>query len=335
MKILNVLHVGVTNRGDWPLEKCNESTGFRPAALCDLSVPGLAAAREKTGLPESACYTDLGVALAEAKVDCAIVCTPTKFHVPMAKQCIAAGVPVLIEKGMAPDWASAQALARATAYAGAVACVAQNYRYNAAERTVRRALLDAAGPAFLGPVHFAQYIQHRVRPDVRTLSYAFASVWDMSCHHFDTMMSWFGPIAEMTAFSWRAGWTAYEHDNNTSAQIRFASGTSVLYAHTHDAARGLVDVQLHGERGALVWRDEGITFNERPREQFGQRPIVPVANEPAEGEADLLRDFHAYITRGVEPGVSVRNNLETMAACEMMVRSITQGRTIRRSELDA
>jgi len=37
---------------------------------------------------------------------------------------------------------------------------------------------------------------------------------------------------------------------------------------------------------------------------------------------------------GVEPGVSVRNNLETLAACEMTVRSIERGRTIRREELD-
>ena len=335
MKLLNILHVGVTNRGVWPLDKCNDATGFKSAALCDLSAPGLAAARDKTGLPESACYVDLGRALAEAKVDCAIICTPTKFHVPMAKQCIAAGVPVMIEKGMAPDWASAQDLARATADAKAIACVAQNYRYGPAERTVARAVVDAAAPAFLGPVHFAQYVQHRVRPIVRTLNYPFASVWDMSCHHFDNLMAWLGPIKVMTAFSWRAGWSAYEHDNNTTAQIVFENGTNVHYAHTHDAARGLIDVQLHGERGALVWRDDGITFNERPLEQFGTRPIVPVANEPAEGESDLLRDFHAYITRGIEPGVSVRNNLETMAACEMMVRSITQGRTVRRSELDA
>jgi hypothetical protein len=36
---------------------------------------------------------------------------------------------------------------------------------------------------------------------------------------------------------------------------------------------------------------------------------------------------------GIEPGISAKNNLETMAACEMMVRSITGGRTVRREEL--
>ena len=36
-----------------------------------------------------------------------------------------------------------------------------------------------------------------------------------------------------------------------------------------------------------------------------------------------------------EPGVSVRHNLETMAACEMMVRSITERRECFRKELDS
>jgi predicted dehydrogenase len=55
----------------------------------------------------------------------------------------------------------------------------------------------------------------------------------------------------------------------------------------------------------------------------------------AHGERDVLRDFHAYVVGGVEPGISVQNNLETMAACEMMVRSITEGRTVKRSELNS
>jgi predicted dehydrogenase len=106
------------------------------------------------------------------------------------------------------------------------------------------------------------------------------------------------------------------------------------YIHTHDAARASLEIQIHGERGAL-WLQEGrLSFSQRPLEQFGERPVEPVALVDAFGEADLLRDFHAYVTRGVEPGVSARHNLETMAACEMMVRSIGAGRTSTRAELE-
>ncbi len=334
-KTLRVLHVGVANRGVWPLDHCNKQTGFESAYLCDVSEEALAKAREITGLPESACGTDYDKALKESEADCVIICAPTVLHVELTTKAINAGLPVLVEKGMAPDWQSAQQLAVTVKENNAIACVAQNYRYNPIERTLAEAIKDPSNPAHPGEVHMVMYTQNRVRPNPRTLTFPFASVWDMSCHHFDNLMSWMGPIQKMTAFSWAANWSAYPYDNNTSAQITFNNGARCHYIHTHDAARATFEVQIHGERGALVHNETGTTFNERPLEQFGERPIVNVPDVEAQGESDMLRDFHAYITQGIEPGISVRNNLETMAACEMMVRSIQSGRACTREELDA
>jgi predicted dehydrogenase len=290
-KLLRVLHVGVANRGEWPLKLCNESTGFQPAALCDTSAEALANARKITGLSEAESFTDFDDALKRANVDCVIVCAPTVYHVPLASKAIKAGLPVLVEKGMAPDWASAQKLARLVREKNAIAAVAQNYRYNRIERTIARVLQDSSSPAHPGKVHLLTYAQHRVRPNPHTLTFPFASVWDMSCHHFDNMLYWLGPIKEMTAFSWRAHWSAYAYDNNTSAHIVFENSTNVHYIHTHDAARNTFEIQIHGERGAIVSDGNSITFNQRPLEQFGSRPIEEAAFVEAHGEADLLRDF--------------------------------------------
>ena len=112
-KVLRVLHVGVANRGEWPLRLCNASTGFAPAALCDVSEDALATARRTTGLDKSACFTDFDRALAEADADCAIVCAPTVHHVPLALKCIERGLPMLVEKGMAANWNDACTLVRA------------------------------------------------------------------------------------------------------------------------------------------------------------------------------------------------------------------------------
>jgi predicted dehydrogenase len=336
--VLRVLHVGVGNRGLWPLELCTAETGFVPTALCDVSEDALRQARERTGLPASACYEHFSDALARSgpNIDCIIICAPTIFHVPYASQAVEAGIPVLVEKGMGPDWPSARHLVQITADRGGQVCVVQNYRYNPVERTIRRALTDPAHPAHVGPVHLVTYTQQRVRPLPRTLVYPFASVWDMSCHHFDNLAFWFGPIASMTAQSWSAAWSEYEHDANTSAHIVFGSKVRGHYIHTHDAARACLEIQIHGERGALVYSDTaGLTWSARPTEQFGTRPVESVALEEAHGEADLLRDFYEYVQRGVEPGVSVRHNLETMAACEMMVRSINERRECFRKELNS
>jgi predicted dehydrogenase len=326
----------VGNRGVWALEHCTKELGFVSAGLCDVDEDALAEARKRTGLPKGVCFRQYTEALAHTgpKVDCVIICAPTIFHVPYASQAVEAGLPVLIEKGMGPDWPSARSLVRITGDRGGRVCVAQNYRYNAVERSIRRAITDPKHPAHVGQVYMVTYAQQRVRPVPRTLTYPFACVWDMSCHHFDNLAFWFGPIASLSGFSWSAPWSAYVHDNNTSAHIVFESGVRGHYVHTHDAARASLQIEVHGERGALVYSDEtGLTFNERPLEQFGTRPQVPVELEEAHGEADLLRDFRAYCTGGEEPGISVRNNLETMAACEMMVRSITERRECYRKEL--
>lgn len=330
---LRVLHVGVSGRGNWPLTLCTPDAGFAPTLLCDVQPAALAKARENVGLPESACFTDLDAALACGGVDCAIVCTPTVYHVPLVLRLIDAGLPVLVEKGMAPDFTSAQKLVDAVRAKNAKVVVAQDYRYDPMERTIYRALHDVAYEAHVGETHFISYSHPRNRPHVRTLSYPYACVWDMSCHHFDNMLFWLGPIAQITAFGWRASWSAYEHESNTSAHILFKNGTRVHYFHGHDVARMSLHIEVHGERGALVCRDKTITFNTMPADNFAGTPVLPVTPEPGEGEKDLLQDFRKYIREGIEPGTSAQRNLEVMAACEMTVRSIQQRRTIRREEL--
>ena len=39
-------------------------------------------------------------------------------------------------------------------------------------------------------------------------------------------------------------------------------------------------------------------------------------------------------SRGAEPGISGRNNLQTLAVCEMLVRSARERRPVERAELD-
>jgi predicted dehydrogenase len=335
MKPLRVLHIGVANRGLWPLRECNAATGFTPAALCDVNPTAVSIARDLTGLPGSAAYSDAAAALKHPRLDCVIICAPTVLHFTLARQAIDQGLPVLVEKGMAADWATARQFAAYVSERKAAAAIAQNYRYRAIERTAWRAIHDASVPYYVGPVHQLSYSEQRVRPITRGMTHPFASVWDMSCHHFDNLLNWLGPVQTVTAASWRAPWSAYPTDCNTSAHLVFANGTRVHYIHTHDGARASVDLEVHGERGALFLRDGELTFSERPKENFGTRPIVSVPLEEDLNERGLLRDFHAYITTGREPAVSVRQNLETMALCEMTVRSLTGQRTCRRQELDA
>ncbi len=331
--VIPVLLVGVGNRGRWPVERCHPENGWQIVGLVDRVEAHLAEARASTGVPEAVCFQDVEAALAATRPAAMIVCTPTVTHLPLARLGVERGVAVLIEKGMAPCWRDAVELVRHTEAHRGVVAVAQNYRYDGISTLIRRALGTAEDCAVTSPF-LIDYVQHRVRPQPRTLTYPFASVWDMSCHHFDNLLHWLGPVAEMTAHSYRAAYTPYEHDNNTSAFLRFKNGVVVNYVHTHDASRGSLRLEVHGANGALVIRDDRAEFSARPAVNFEVRPAVPIPIPVVDSELGVLADFHRYVADGREPGISARQNLETMAMCEMMVRSIQRGTCVKREELD-
>jgi len=64
--------------------------------------------------------------------------------------------------------------------------------------------LGGSGLSRIDEPFLVDYLQHRVRPVPVTLTYPFASVWDMSCHHFDNLPCSLGPVAEVTAHAYRA-----------------------------------------------------------------------------------------------------------------------------------
>jgi predicted dehydrogenase len=332
-RVLRSLHIGVGNRGTWPLRYARPENGFQPVALCDPNPQALEQARAATGLAAEDCHQEVRHALEKAGADCAIICAPTHLHLPLARQCAEAGLSILMEKGMAPSWKEARELAACIEERGIKAVVAQNFRYRETERAIADLLRDASHPCHLGALSFAVYEHQRVRPNPRNLTYPYASVWDMSCHHFDTLLAWLGPLESLQAQAWGAPWSAYAHPNNTTAHLVFKEGVHVHYLHTHDAARPSLHVELHGEKGAAVWTDGGLAFSPRPQHNFGKNPDTPLPLEKGAGEPGVLDDFHRYVTEGIEPGISVRNNLEVMAACQMTVLSIEEKREVRREEL--
>lgn len=332
---LRTIHVGVGGRGTWPLEVMGSDPKFRPVAMVDLNAPFIEAARQKLNAPKLPAFDDLEKALKETEADAVVICTPTRTHGPLSRIAFSRGKHVLVEKGMTMSWDEAKALVREAESAGVRFCVSQNYRYHANERVISRLLKDPSHPHHPGDVRIVDYIHHRYRPEPRTLNYPFAMVWDMGCHHVDSLSCWLGEAKRVTARSYNAPWSRYEHDANISAVIEYESGAVCNYVLTHTATIGHWSVVLQGERGALRTYDvPGVAFHPRPAAQLGSaEPVaceVPDAGRSEQGVAD---DFHRYIAAGTEPGISGRNNLRTLAVCEMLVRSATLGRTVERGEL--
>lgn len=88
---------------------------LRSSATCSLSaiVDPSPAAREAAAEAGVALFTSIDELLRKARPDGAVLATPNALHVPQALQCIAAGLPTLVEKPLATSVAEGKELVRA------------------------------------------------------------------------------------------------------------------------------------------------------------------------------------------------------------------------------
>ena len=120
----------------------------------------------------AASYASLDDALAQGTFDAAVVCTPAPLHVPQARQLVARGLDVLIEKPLSTSFDDVDALRAEVAQANRTVAVAYVYRVHPLLSAVRDALLSGRFGAPLEVVaisgqHFPFY-----RPAYRSIYYA-------------------------------------------------------------------------------------------------------------------------------------------------------------------
>ena len=323
---LRSIHVGTGGRGVWPIDVVVADPNWEPVALVDVNETFLQNAREKTGLEESACFSSFEDAAKAVNADAALICTPTETHAPFARMGFEAGLHVLVEKGMTTDLALAKQLVKEGEESGVRFCVAQNYRYQPLQQTIKEILNEGAcgAPAIVDLIH------HRYRPNPRTLNYLNAMIWDMSCHHFDNLNFWFGPVKTVTARTFNTPWSQYPYDSGVYAILEYASGMVCNYGLTHCAQNSSYHLRMHMDRGTLRAYDvEGIEF--QPTGDGEPKTIEPLSLPRS--EQLVLNALSEYIRDGVEPGISGRNNLQTLALCQATCDAASTSATVQMADL--
>ncbi|MBC8228654.1 Gfo/Idh/MocA family oxidoreductase [bacterium] len=319
------IHVGVGGRGVWPIDLAADDENWQPVALVDINEEFLRRARERTGLDKSACFSSLEEAARQVEADAAIICTPTVMHAPFAQIGFAAGLAVLVEKGMTTDLGKAKNLVKEAEERGLAFCVAQNYRFQSVEQTVKHHLDDQ----MYGKPAIVDLFHHRYRPNPRTLNYPNAMVWDMSCHHFDNLIFWLGKAKTVIARTYNPPWSRYEYDSGVTAIIEFESSIICNYCLTHCAQNGFYHLLMQTDAGTLRAYDvSGIEFQPIGKE----RQSIQLLSVPS-SEQSVLNAFRDYIRQGIEPGISGRNNLNVMALCQAVCVSAEKGKPVTVAEL--
>ncbi|HTN24326.1 MAG TPA: Gfo/Idh/MocA family oxidoreductase [Solirubrobacteraceae bacterium] len=184
------------------------------APLID-ATPGLSVAAVATGNPVRAAraraqYPGVLVAADAEELlagadhfDALVVATPNRLHVPIARAALHRGLPVVLDKPLAPDAGDAAALVDDFAAAGVPLTVFQNRRWDGDFLTVRRVVESGQ----LGQVTRFESRFERFRPEVREGAWRESPgaadggglLLDLGAHLVDQALLLFGPAVRVYA----------------------------------------------------------------------------------------------------------------------------------------
>jgi len=198
------------------------------------------------------------------ELDLAVVATPNRAHVPLARGALDAGLAVVVDKPLASDAAAARALVQHAEAVGGMLTVFQNRRWDGDFLTLRDVL--AAGR--LGAVLRFESRFDRWRPDAggawretEAPSDGGGLLLDLGSHLVDQAVQLFGPVARVYAeLDVRRAGAAADDDAFVALEhadgVRSHLGMSALVAQIPPRMRVLGDAAAFVKRGLDVQEDQ-------------------------------------------------------------------------------
>lgn len=170
-------------------------------------------------------FGDLEQMIAARGVDGVILATPNQLHGDGALQCIAAGLPVLVEKPLADDLATARQMVDAAQAAGVPLATGHHRRHNPLIARARQLVGEGA----LGQITSVHGSTWFMKPDdyfdVEWRRRKGAGpIYLNLIHDIDLLMHFCGPITQVQAMQSNAI-RGNEVEETATVTLRFASGT--------------------------------------------------------------------------------------------------------------
>ncbi len=314
--------------------------GLRLSAIVDPS-PAAAEIAETRGVPHLPDPADIA-----AHADAVVVAAPNEIHVPLGTRILGEGLPVLMEKPVAPTVAEGLALAEAAERAGLPLLIGHHRRHN----PIIRAAKAAVDAGEIGEIVTATVMSTLSKPDPyfdvpwRVAPGSGGPVMINVSHEIDLLRHFFGEISEVTArLSNRRRGNPVE---DVAAVICvFASGGVATVTAT-DAAAGpwawdmtsgenparfpAHDTIAHayaGTKAALSLPDLSLWRHPGPRDWTTEMTVtrLPVTEEDSYvGQLAHFRDL--ILGLADRPVCACRDALGTMAVLEAAFRSQETGR---------
>jgi predicted dehydrogenase len=284
---------------------------------------------------------------AGASYDLAVVTTPNRLHVPLARAALEAGLPVVVDKPVAATADEARSLGALAAERGLAVVPFHNRRWDGDFRTVRRLIADGT----LGDVRRLESRFERWRTAIKPgwkeqadPAEAGGVLYDLGSHLIDQALTLFGrPLRVYAELSARRpgaavpddAFVALTHEGGAISHLWMSAVTPqlgprfrVLGGDAGHVAYGL-DGQEEALKAGRTPLDDG--WGVAPPESYG---VVgtPDLSAPVATEPGAYHEFYAGVARAVRgeapPPVSMDDAVTGLEVIEAAMRSSTDGTVV-------
>jgi predicted dehydrogenase len=283
----------------------------------------------ETNFPQVQAIATGEQAFADPAVNAVVIATPAETHFELAKQALAAGKHVFVEKPLATKSAEVDELAALAASRALILMVGHTFIYNAAVRYVKQ-LIDSGDLGEIRYIYSQRLNLGRIRSDIDAL-------WNFGPHDISIIQYWLGDQEPVSVF--RQGmafiqdriddvvFLNLEYPSKVIANIHVSwldpqkvrkmivvgSRKMVIYDDVADSKIALYDKGI--DRRAIL--GQNMDFDQ-PRQQFDYRSgdiVLPQVKfvEPLRVEAEHFRDC---ILNGTEPITGSRHARSVVSILE-------------------
>ncbi|MGN7201315.1 Gfo/Idh/MocA family protein [Arthrobacter sp. SAFR-044] len=314
---------------------------------------------EKQGGQRPPQFSTLAEAFAAEDIDLVALATPSGLHIQQGLEVLAAGKHVVIEKPLDVDLTRAQeieAAAKEAAGKGIVASVISQHRFDQSSVAVADAITKGRFGRLTSAIASVAWWRSQGYYDSGDWRGTWAmdgggALMNQGVHTVDLLLWFMGRPVEIHAHTARLAHDRIEVEDTAVATVTFENGGLAVLHATTAAYPGLtVRVQLMGSEGSAVVdndrlqyfhsRDAGGESADMGLQGGGNQAEEELAKYPEEdykaadptvypaGHVRQYRDILAAIAGGRQPGVTVSDAVNALAAVRAVYVSATLGQPV-------
>lgn len=300
------------------------------AAICDTRQESAQALKDTLGV-EAVLFDDFDAMLEKAALDVLYVCLPPCAHDGQVVKAAQKGVHLFLEKPIAPDVASAQAMADAIAEAGVVSQVGFHLRFRKSVQKMK-AYVDS-GDAGRGALFAGRYWCNMLgNAWWRDRAGSGGQIFEQVIHVYDMAQYLFGPAQSVTGLMANLCHTNvddYSIEDVSVGSVQFASGAmgSVVGSNCALPERFIGDFRVVCEKAVLDYRSTG-DWRDTEKATLYRHDGATMTQEDIEEDGNPYlaetEDFITAILSGGSTVTPVKHGLSAVKLVSSVIASAAQ-----------